>query len=135
MTQNPNNPGVWPSVIYPDAEAARKFLTEVFGFTETETVRDADGSKIVHGELRWPEGGGIMYGDAAEDNHPDFPQPQGIQWLYVVTADPDAVHKRAVEAGATIVREPSDTDYGSRDVSIADLAGNVWTFGTYPGAR
>lgn len=128
------NPGVWTCLTYDDAEGARKFLVDVFGFTETLTVRSEDGAKIVHAEAKWPGGGGIMYGDAAKDNHPDMPQPSGIQWVYVVTDDPDAVHRRAVEAGATIVAEPNDTDYGSHGVSIADPQGHVWTFGTYAGA-
>ncbi|WP_020497887.1 VOC family protein [Sciscionella marina] len=134
MTTQLNNPGVWPCLQYTDAEAARVFLTEVFGFTETLTVRSEDGTKILHAELRWPEGGGVMYGDAQPDNHPEYPQPTGIQWLCVVTADPDAVHRRAVEAGAKIVAEPYDADYGARNVCIADPGGHVWTFGTYAGS-
>ena len=125
---------VWPCVIYRDAEAARVFLTEVFGFTETLTVRDeTDPNRIVHAELTWPEGGGLMYGSGGR--HPDYPTPvPGTQWLCVYTADPDAVHARAVAAGAKIVTEPHDTEYGAHNVAIADPDGNVWTFGTYKGA-
>jgi len=134
MSEELNNPGVWPCVMYDDAEAARKFLTEVFGFAETLTVRSDDGKQIVHAEMKWPEGGGIMYGSAGRSQHPEMPQPNGIQWLCVATDDPDAVYRRAVDAGAKIVTEPYDTDYGARNVAIADPAGNVWTFGTYRGA-
>lgn len=125
---------VWPGLIYRDADAARVFLTEVFGFTETLTVRDEeDAKRIVHAELQWPEGGGVMYGSGG--NQKDYAEPTpGTQWLYVVTADPDAVHARAVAAGAKVVAEPTKTDYGSYNVGIADPEGNVWTFGTYPGA-
>lgn len=134
MSETQHNPGVWPGLKYDDADAARTFLTEVFGFTETLTVRGEDGTTIVHAELRWPEGGGVMYGARSSGQHADMPQPSGIQWLYVVTADPDAVYARAVQAGATIVTKPRDTDYGSHDVAIADPEGHVWTFGTYPGS-
>jgi uncharacterized glyoxalase superfamily protein PhnB len=48
-----------------------------------------------------------------------------------VTDDPDALHQRAVAAGAPIVRELSDTDYGSREFAARDLEGNLWSFGTY----
>ena len=130
MSDN-NNPGVWPCVIYRDAEQARVFLTEVFGFTETLTVRDGD--TIAHAEVRWPEGGGVMYGSGK--GHPDWPQPvPGTQWICVYTKDPDAVYHRAREAGAKIAVEPYDAEYGARNVGIADSEGNVWTFGTYAGA-
>lgn len=134
MSEPTHNPGIWPCLIYQDAEAARVFLTEVFGLTETLTVRDEDDHRrIVHAELAWPEGGGLMYGSGG--NHPEYPQQvPGTQWICVYTADPDAVHKRATEAGATVLTEPYDTDYGARNVTIADGEGNVWTFGTYQGA-
>jgi uncharacterized glyoxalase superfamily protein PhnB len=133
MTEK-NNPGVWACLSYNDAEAARVFMTEVLGFTEALTVRDEnDNTRIVHAEVKWPEGGGIMYGSGG--THPDYPQPvPGTQWVYVVTKDVDSVHKRVVEAGGKVVTEPLDTDYGSRNVAIADPEGNIWTFGTYPGA-
>jgi uncharacterized glyoxalase superfamily protein PhnB len=130
-----NNPGIWPCLMYDDADVARVFLTEVFGFTETLTVRDENGSAVLHAEMIWPEGGGLMYGTAKNGQHAGMPQPTGIQWLYVVTCDPDAVYRRAKDAEARIVMEPYDTDYGSRNVSIADPQGHVWTFGTYPGAQ
>jgi uncharacterized glyoxalase superfamily protein PhnB len=134
MTEK-NDPGVWPCLSYEDADAARQFLVEVFGFTETLTVRGDDGTSIVHAELTWPEGGGIMYGSAQDTQHPEMPQPTGGQWLYVVTGDPDAVYRRARDAGAKIVMEPYDTDYGSRNVAIADPQGHIWTFGTYVGSQ
>ncbi|MCE7007442.1 VOC family protein [Kibdelosporangium philippinense] len=129
-----NNPGVWTCLRYNDADAARVFMTEVLGFAETLTVRDDnDNTRIVHAEVKWPEGGGIMYGSGG--THADYPQPvPGTQWIYVVTQDVAAVHKRVVAAGGKVVTEPEDTDYGSRNVAVADPEGNIWTFGTYPGA-
>jgi uncharacterized glyoxalase superfamily protein PhnB len=51
----------------------------------------------------------------------------------VVTDDPDALHARAVIAGAQITAAPHDTDYGSRDFAARDPEGNRWSFGTYRG--
>ena len=45
--------------------------------------------------------------------------------------DPDAHYQRAKAAGAEIVRELEDQDYGSRDYSARDPEGNLWSFGTY----
>lgn len=50
---------------------------------------------------------------------------------HVVVADPDAHHQRAKAAGAQIIKELEDQDYGSRDYSARDLEGNLWSFGTY----
>jgi uncharacterized glyoxalase superfamily protein PhnB len=51
--------------------------------------------------------------------------------IYAVAADPDAHCERANSAGAEIVRELADMDYGSREYSARDLDGNLWSFGTY----
>jgi uncharacterized glyoxalase superfamily protein PhnB len=51
----------------------------------------------------------------------------------VVTSDPDAVHARAVAAGAEITAALHETDYGSRDFAARDPEGNRWSFGTYAG--
>ncbi|MBK1786734.1 VOC family protein [Prauserella cavernicola] len=134
MNNAMNNPGVWPSVLYDDADAARRFLIDVFGFTEALVVRGDDSGSIVHGELRWPEGGGVMFGSRGQ-SHGGVAEPSArTQWIYVVTADPDAVYRRALDAGATISDKPRDTDYGSRNVGIVDPEGTNWIFGTYPGA-
>ena len=50
-----------------------------------------------------------------------------------LTADVDAVYRRATAAGAEIIAEPHDTDYGSHDFAARDPEGNRWSFGTYRG--
>ena len=49
----------------------------------------------------------------------------------MVTDDVDAVYERARAAGAEIIAEPHDTDYGSHDFAARDPEGNRWSFGTY----
>ena len=44
---------------------------------------------------------------------------------------PTRVFARAKAAGAKILEEPTDRDYGSRDFICADPEGNIWSFGTY----
>jgi len=46
--------------------------------------------------------------------------------ILVVVPDVDAAHRRAVEAGATSLREPADQEYGARDSSLRDAFGNEW---------
>jgi hypothetical protein len=45
--------------------------------------------------------------------------------------DVDAHYDRAKAAGAEIVVELRNTEYGSREYSARDLEGHVWHFGTY----
>ncbi len=120
---------VWPCLTYPDARAAITFLEEAFGFTATAV--HGTGDTVDHAELRWPLGGGVMLGSPRPGNVHDVPAGQGL--VYVVTGEPDALFARAVAAGATVVRELRDEDYGSRGFSVRDPQGVLWSFGTYAG--
>lgn len=53
--------------------------------------------------------------------------------MYIVVPDPDALYRRAVDAGATIVKGLTDEDYGSRGFTCRDPEGVYWSFGTYAG--
>jgi uncharacterized glyoxalase superfamily protein PhnB len=129
-----NAPTVWPALRYKDAEAALRFLTEAFGFEETLVVRgeEGDSRSIHHAELKWPLGGGVMFGSGAEGDHDIF--PEGPVSIYVVTDEPDALLERVTKAGAEIALPMKDEDYGSRGFTVRDPEGNLWTFGTYRGA-
>ena len=114
-----------PALRYTDARAAIDFLVAAFGFTEHAAYED-DGL-IGHAELRLDDAW-VMLGDT-RSGRTDL--PHGPATIYVVVDDPDAHHDRAVAAGAEIVRELTDQDYGSREYAARDPAGNVWSFGTY----
>lgn len=120
---------VWPTLRSPDARALIDFLVAAFGFVEVVAYED-DGL-IQHAQLAWPEGGGVMLGSDREGT--DWPARPGTGATYVVTAHPDAVHDRAVAAGAEILRPLTDQDYGSREFVARDRDGNLWSFGTYRG--
>src|SRR5579875_3000645 len=123
---------IFPALRYRDAGAAVEWLKRAFAAEEKAVYRD-DGGAIHHAELVI-EGGVVMLG-----------QHDGAGWfggrapdalaspvtLYLVVADPDAHHRRAAEAGASVVRELTDMPYGSREYSVRDPEGNLWSFGTY----
>ncbi len=114
-----------PTFRYDDARAAITFLKDAFGFEE-HAVYEQDGA-VAHAELRLGDAY-IMLGEhRAEGSDLAY----GGSTTYVVIDDPDAHHARAVAAGAEIVRELTDQDYGSREYAAKDPAGNVWSFGTY----
>jgi uncharacterized glyoxalase superfamily protein PhnB len=122
----PPRPTVWPVVRYRDPLAAIRFLVEAFGFEESLVVPGEEEGSVVHAELLWPGGGGVMLGTATDQ--------QVHVSVYVVTSDPDALFGRATAVGAKFERGLSDEDYGSRGFIALDPEGNRWSFGTYAGA-
>jgi uncharacterized glyoxalase superfamily protein PhnB len=61
-------------------------------------------------------------------------QPAGgtsTYWVLDEDAEVDALHARAVAAGAEDVRAPYDAEYGGRHMTVRDPDGNSWSFGTY----
>jgi uncharacterized glyoxalase superfamily protein PhnB len=109
---------------YRDAPAAIDFLERAFGFERGDVHKGPDGT-VQHAELHFA-GEWIMLGTARDDAFASGPTT-----TYLVVDDPDAHYEQAVAAGAEIVRELNDTDYGSRDFAARDPEGNVWSFGTY----
>jgi len=121
---------IYPILRYHDARAAIDWLGEAFGFTEKD-VHAGDGDTIVHAELNLPGGGVVMLSSEPKGGDQRWGERAGKGWLYAATEDVDALYERAVAAGAEVVMEPTDTDYGSRDFSVRDPEGNDWSFGTY----
>jgi uncharacterized glyoxalase superfamily protein PhnB len=126
-------PTVYPALRYHDAPAAIAWLTKAFGLTEGMVVPGKDGV-IEHAELRFGNGM-VMLGSVRDDRPDGLGAASGPVSLYLVVADPDEHHCRAVEAGAEIVRPLEDTDYGARGYTARDPEGNFWSFGTYQPAE
>jgi uncharacterized glyoxalase superfamily protein PhnB len=130
------SPQVWPTLTARDARGLIAFLTEVFGFVEVVAYADDEGA-VQHAELAWPHGGGVMMGQQRPSNAGRVTGP-GAFSAYVVVPDAagiDALAARVREDGrGELAGEVYDTDYGSHDVAARDPEGNLWSFGTYPGA-
>jgi uncharacterized glyoxalase superfamily protein PhnB len=124
-------PQVWPTLVANDARGLIRFLVEAFGLEETAVY--GEGDHVAHAELAWPLGGGIMLGSVKDDPEALWRLQPGTFGCYVVADDVDALHDRAVQAGAEILKAPFRTDYGSHDFTARDPEGNLWQFGTYPG--
>jgi uncharacterized glyoxalase superfamily protein PhnB len=117
-------------VVSDDAMALRDWLLAL-GFTEDLTISGTDDGSIHHCQLDWPEGGRVLLSSTGERDTPCRP---GTNSLHVVTADPDAVLQRALALSAIIVHPlTNQTDYSSRDFTVADPDGNHWTFATFAG--
>jgi uncharacterized glyoxalase superfamily protein PhnB len=131
-------PTVFHSLSYADAPAAVEFLTAAFGFVPKGVYTEPDDpSRIVHAQLDWPPGGGVMFGSAGRhDDDDSWVDSAGHAQCYCVTEtddDVDRVFERAVAAGATVVRKPEDQGYGGRGCTLRDPEGNQWSFGSYRG--
>jgi uncharacterized glyoxalase superfamily protein PhnB len=121
-------PSIYPIVRYRDPRAGMEFLCDAFGF-EKHAVHEGPDGELVHVELRHDNGIVMLAGETASRD--EFAGRAGHGLVYVVVEDADAHHDRAKAAGAEIVTELIDTDYGSRDYSARDIDGNMWSFGTY----
>ena len=121
--------GLWPTLRFQDADAMIAWLQAV-GFTDHALYRDeTDPSVVMHAEMLWPSGGGVMFGSHSEN--PDWPSRPGTGSTYLVTEDVDGVFQAAVAAGAKVLHEPRDEDYGGRGAAVVDPEGNLWSFGSY----
>jgi uncharacterized glyoxalase superfamily protein PhnB len=126
---------VMPALRYRNAPGAIDWLCQVFGFERHAVYANPDGT-VAHAELTL-NGGMIMLGSAKEDEHaqrfrsPDELNGVETRGVYIVVADADQVHARAVAAGATILRPLQNTDYGSREFAVKDPEGHSWSAGTY----
>ncbi|MBE9138257.1 VOC family protein [Nodosilinea sp. LEGE 07088] len=124
-----------PTLRYRDASAAVDWLCQAFGFEKHLVVSNDDGT-IAHAELVFGNGM-VMLGAVREDEFGRLQQPpsqaDGVvtQSPYILVEDVDKHYERAVAAGAQIVMELKDQDYGGRDYSCRDPEGHVWNFGTY----
>ncbi|MFK3738138.1 VOC family protein [Massilia sp. TN1-12] len=125
-----------PCLRYRDTPAAIDWLGEVFGFACQVAVPGMDGA-IAHAQLTLG-GGMIMLGTVTEDDdygrvlvQPDQVDGRETQTVYLQVDDADRVCERARNAGAVILQEPSDTEFGSRGFMCRDPEGHVWNVGTY----
>jgi uncharacterized glyoxalase superfamily protein PhnB len=121
---------IWASIVSDDAQRLREWLLAI-GFTQDLLIQGDGEGAIHHAQFDWPEGGRVMLSSTDERPTPCRP---GTNSLHVVTADPDAVFERAQTLQASVIHALKDqTDYPSRDFTIADPDGNHWTFATFAG--
>jgi uncharacterized glyoxalase superfamily protein PhnB len=126
---------VIPALRYRNAPAAIDWLCQTFGF-EKHLVVPGEKGTIAHAQLTFGNGM-IMLGSVNDSPYGRFiKQPDEIggaetQSAYVIVADADAIYARAKAAGAEIVLDIKDEDYGGRGFTCRDLEGRLWSFGTY----
>src|SRR5262249_13390398 len=109
---------VTPRIVARDARQFVEFLKQVF-FAAGEYRRDRPSVITIGDSL-------IMISDVGV-------RAPTTAFLYVYVNDTDAACRRAVDAGARVLEEPSDTPYGDRRCMVEDKWGNTWQIATHLG--
>lgn len=117
-----------PYLQYEDVAAALEWLTRVYGFKETLRFTDADG-RVSHAEMA-AGSGEFMLGEPGGGYR--NPRHTGTRhsFVHIMVDDVDAHCARARAAGATILAEPRDMEYGLRAYRTEDPEGHRWDFAT-----
>jgi len=130
-----NNPTVVPAMRYRNAAAAIDWLCNAFGFKKHVVVPGEKGT-IAHAQLTHGTGMIMLGSHAANEFGRLMKMPNDIggcetQSCYIIVSDADAHYRQAKAAGATVVIDIKDEDYGGRGYTCRDVEGHIWSFGTY----
>ena len=126
-----------PCLRYKDAHAAINWLCEAFGF-KTHLLVPAEDGGVAHAQL--VRGSAmVMLASARDDEFGALCASArdaggSTQSTYFVVDSINAHYRQAVAAGAEIVIELRDEDYGGRGYSAKDPEGNLWNCMRSPGA-
>ena len=127
---NPIPPGfrmVTPYLVAADGLGLLEFVKQGLGAEELMRAVMPTG---VHAEVRMGDTTLMMGGGLSGKKFPGTLQPNA---LHVYVKDVDTVTRNAVAAGATLVDEPRDQEYGERSSTVKDAAGNFWYIATAQG--
>jgi len=112
-----------PYLTVDDAQSLISFIQQAFDGKLTYRMNDDEGN-VRHAEMKIGDSM-IMIGQARDEWHPK----PGMFVLYV--PDCDAVYKKALSAGAKVVREVATQAYGDRSGGVEDKQGNQWWISTH----
>jgi len=124
-----------PGLRYRNAHAAIDWLCKAFGF-EKHAVHEDDKGRVMHAQLIYGAGM-IMLGDVSKEGfgqhmaQPDEIHGRETQCAYVTVSDCKAHYERAKAAGAVIIDDYAEKDYGGAGYSCRDPEGHLWWFGSY----
>ena len=129
---------IMPFLYIAGAASAVEFYKSVFG--ASVLMREEEPSGIVsHAMLKIGETTVMLSDPTSADVQQN--DPQGLSrtprsyggspvHLYIYVADADEVVKRAIEAGARVIDQVEDREWGDRCGGIEDPYGHVWWVGT-----
>ena len=124
-----------PCLRYRDAHAAIDWLCKAFGF-QKQAVYDDEQGGVAHAQLVY--GSGMLMLGSVRDNdfgrhllQPDEANGRETQCPCVIVKDCKAHYEQAKAAGARIIDDYAEKDYGGAGYSCRDPEGHLWCFGSY----
>ena len=130
-----NGSVIIPTMRYKDAPAAIEWLCNAFRF-EKHLVVPGENETIAHAQLNFGNAM-IMLGSENDNEYGKFAKtPKDLNGIntqtpYIIVEEIDDHYRKAVAAGARIVLDIKDEDYGGRGYSCQDPEGYIWSFGSY----
>ncbi len=114
-----------PTLSVRNGAAAIEFYKNAFGAVELMRVEDPDGAVVAEMAI---DGARFFIADESPEHGNFSPETIGgsTTRMGLFVDDPDAVAKRAVEAGAIEVYPVADQDYGYRLGRVQDPYGHHW---------
>ena len=124
-----------PTMRYKDARTAIDWLCKAFGF-EKHLIVHGENNTIAHAQLTYGNSM-IMLSSENENDYgklvktPESLNGNNTQAPYIIVEEIDEHYERAVAAGAQILIDIKDEDYGGRGFTCKDTEGYIWSFGSY----
>jgi uncharacterized glyoxalase superfamily protein PhnB len=117
---------ITPYLYYEDLPAALKWLAKAFGFRTFGPTMRRNG-RLTHATMKRGDAV-VMMGYPG----PKYRNPRRLrnatQSLYVMAKGVDRIFAGAKKAGAKVLEEPMNTEYGHRRFGVEDPEGHQWYF-------
>jgi uncharacterized glyoxalase superfamily protein PhnB len=127
---------VIPGMRYRDALGMIDWLCRAFGFEKQAVYASEDGN-VMHAQLVFGNGmvmiGSVTSGTATSKllKQPDEIGGMETQLTSLIVSDCDAIYATAKAAGAVMVQDLKEMDYGGKSFMCRDPEGHIWGVGSY----
>jgi len=124
-----------PTMRYKDASAAIEWLCNAFGF-EKHLVVPGENGTIAHAQLKFGNAMLMLRSEINNEYGKFIKTPKDLDGIntqapYIIVEEIDDHYSRAIAAGAEIVLDLKEEEYGGRGYSCRDIEGYIWNFGSY----
>ncbi|ADV80981.1 VOC family protein [Terriglobus saanensis] len=125
-----------PAISYRDCVRMIDWLCDAFGFKKNAVYMESDDT-VAHAQLTLGDGMVMLSSYQKQgEMRSSFAMPDEVggretQTCCVITEDCDGVYASAKAAGAKMILDLKEQDYGGKSFSCADPEGHIWHVGSY----